>query len=71
MMLGHMARELRVHKITKRIYAILVILFCCLLALGGYQVHYAIQKAYCEGWQTGYNAYEPQLVYVEVQKTVK
>lgn len=65
-----MARELRVHKITKRIYAILVILFCCLLVLGGYQVHYAIQKAYCEGWRTGHNAYEPQPVYVEVQKTV-
>ena len=59
------------HKITKRTYAILAIPFCCLLALGGYQFHYAIEEAYCDGWQTGYNTYEPQLVYVEVQKTVK
>ena len=58
------------YKITKRICAILAILFCYLLALG-YQVHYSAQKSYSEGWQTGYSAYEPQLVYVEVQKMVE
>lgn len=28
-------------------WSVLIALFCCVLALGGYQVNYAIEQAYC------------------------